>query len=42
MSLILSMNHALLMSPDASALLEEDAGKFLLYKDLLEAEDDDS
>jgi hypothetical protein len=29
MSLMLSMNHALLMSPEASALLEEDAGKFL-------------
>jgi hypothetical protein len=27
MSLMLSMNHALLMSPEASALLEEDAGK---------------
>jgi hypothetical protein len=39
---MLSMNHALLINPEASALLEEDAGKYLLKWYNIEAEEDDS
>ncbi len=45
MSLILSMNHSLLISPEASALQEEDAGKFylkFLFVINIEAEEEDS
>lgn len=44
MSLILSMNHSLLINPEASALQEEDAGKFHLSSNFIniEAEEEDS
>lgn len=42
MSLILSMNHSLLLDPNASAL-EEDAGKYIYKLRLnLEEEEEDS
>lgn len=41
-SLILSMQHSLLVNPEAAALMEEDAGKLLSCNKCVDADEDDS